>query len=86
MSNNLRGRQLGYSPGNVGRPRCLLERSGVALESLAPVPFKSEAGNVTPKARCLEEMLSALMLEFFQTDKKTDAPQGIVELDLRDFL
>jgi hypothetical protein len=66
--------------------------AGVDPELLDPVLLTFDAGRAAQKAKYLGELLPAQMgaggtgltfLEFFQVDKETGNPKGIVALDLR---
>jgi hypothetical protein len=68
------------------------DMTGVDLETLDPIFFTFERGRAVQKAEYLGEFFPADMptgvsgrtfLEFFQTDKQTGRPKGIIALDLR---
>ncbi len=62
------------------------EERAVDLEALDPVLLDVKADNAAQRAKYLGEMFPAsTLLEFFQTDRETGAPKGIVALDLREF-
>ena len=65
---------------------------GVDPDALDPVLLTFDAGRAAQKAKYLGELFPAQMsqggsgltfLDFFQVDKETGNPKGIVELDLR---
>ena len=69
------------------------EEAGVDPTVLDPVLLTFDPGRVTQKAKYLGELFPASaiasgdgfsFLEFFQTDKETGGPKGIVAIDLRD--
>ena len=69
------------------------EESGVDPTVLDPVLLTFDPGRVTQKAKYLGELFPASaiasgdgfsFLEFFQTDKETAGPKGIVAIDLGD--
>ena len=68
------------------------EEAGVDPTVLDPVLLTFDPGKVTQKAKYLGELFPAsaiadgerfLFVEFFQTDKDTGGPRGIVASDLR---
>ena len=69
------------------------EEAGVDPTVLDPVLLTFDPGRVTQKAKYLGELFPASaiadgdgfsFLEFFQTDKETGGPKGIVAIDLGD--
>ena len=67
------------------------EEAGVEPEALDPVLLTFDPGRVTQKAKYLGELFPASIiadsdglsfLDFFQTDKDTGTPKGIVAIDL----
>ena len=69
------------------------EEAGVDPTALDPVLLTFDPGRVTQKAKYLGELFPASaiadgdgfsFLEFFQTDKETGGPKGIVAIELRD--
>ena len=67
------------------------EETGVAPELLDPVLLRFDAGRAAQKARYLGELFPASIRataagmsfrEFFQTDRETGRPKGIVAMDL----
>ena len=67
------------------------EEAGVAPELLDPVLLRFDAGRVAQKARYLGELFPASIgatadgisfCEFFQMDRETGRPKGIVAMDL----
>ena len=69
------------------------EEAGVDPSVLDPVLLTFDPGRVTQKAKYLGEFFPASaiadgdgfsFLEFFQTDKETGGPKGIVAIDLGD--
>ena len=69
------------------------EEAGVAPELLDPVLLRFDAGRAAQKARYLGELFPASIgatggmsfREFFQTDRETGRPKGIVAVDLGGF-
>ena len=69
------------------------EEAGVDPTVLDPVLLTFDPGRVTQKANYLGELFPASaiasgdgfsFLEFFQTDKETGGPKGIIAIDLGD--
>ena len=69
------------------------EEAGVDPTALYPVLLTFDSGRVTQKAKYLGELFPASaiadgggfsFLEFFQTDKETGRPKGIIAIDLGD--
>ena len=69
------------------------EEAGVDPVSLDPVLLTFDPGRATQKAKYMGELFPASVradaegtsfLEFFQTDKETGNPKGIVAIDLGD--
>ncbi len=67
------------------------EEAGVDSTALDPVLLTLDAGRATQKAKYLGELFPASViadtdglsfLEFFQTEKETGEPKGIVAVDL----
>ena len=67
------------------------EEAGVAPELLDPVLLRFDSGRAAQKARYLGELFPASIgatndgmsfREFFQTDRETGSPKGIVAMDL----
>ena len=67
------------------------EEDGVDPEALDPVLLTFDRGRATQKAKYMGELFPASaisgagglsFLEFFQTDKETGKPKGIVAIDL----
>ena len=67
------------------------EKAGVDPTSLDPVLLTFDVGRATQKAKYLGELFPASIiadaeglafLEFFQTDKETGRPKGIIAIDL----
>ena len=70
---------------------CCWEEAGVDPVALDPVLLTFDPGRATQKAKYMGELFPASIiaeknglsfLEFFQTDRETGSPKGIVAIDL----